>query len=215
MDNELACLEAADRADFDEVLEQALADPDVRAALRRPTSRITEEQLRSGALAAADGIAAAAAAEYAALRRLRAPGARGTGAVRGPGGSASVGHGLLTALAVLTPVLSAGAAVIFLLLGFALRLTGTRQPLADALVATGWVALAVAVLAAAAAVSALFVAAVRQRAADEPDVHDVQRARAAWREALLERGFLPFLRTRLRSSAGAGPSPLPSTSTVM
>ena len=47
---------------------------------------------------------------------------------------ATVGNGLLAALAVLTPVLSAAAAAIFLLLGYGLQLAGAQQPLAIALI---------------------------------------------------------------------------------
>ncbi|MGY0067400.1 hypothetical protein ACWZEH_11345 [Streptomyces sp. QTS137] len=208
---EPGCLETVDRTDFEHTLHEALGAPDIREALRRPTAQVTEGQLRSRALAAADTIAAEAATEYAALLRLRTaavpdrPGrprrSAPAPAPAAPAAPAAVGNGLPAALAVLTPVLSVVAAVVFLFLGYGLHLAGVQQPLADTLISAGWVAGAVAVLAAAVAGAGLVVTAVRHRATPhrpQPDTASVAQAHAEWRRALLERGMLPFLRRQLR-----------------
>ncbi|MGW3624127.1 hypothetical protein [Streptomyces sp. NPDC000880] len=75
------------------------------------------------------------------------------------------GRGLLAALTVVAPILSVAAAVIFLLIGYALRLVDTQRPLADALVGTGWITAALAALAVLIAGAALIVTAARHRSA--------------------------------------------------
>ncbi|WP_180686811.1 MULTISPECIES: hypothetical protein [Streptomyces] len=207
-------LEAVDQADFEHTLHAALGAPDIRETLQQPTAQVTAEQLRARALTAADTIAAEAATEYATLLRLRlrtvadpAP----TGRPRQPA-PATAGNGMLAALAVLTPVLSAAAAAIFLLLGYGLQLAGAQQPLAIALIRTGWAAGAVAVLAAAAAGTALVITAARHRATSrhpQPDTASLAQAHAAWRQALLERGLLPFLRRELHQPPTPALHPAP------
>src|SRR5690606_23416440 len=121
---------------------------------------------------------------------------------------ATASNGLLAALAVLTPLLSAAAAAIFLLLGYGPRLADAQQPLAIALIRVGWVAGAIAVLAAAAASTGLVITAARHRATPRhprPDTAALAQAHTAWRQALLERALLPFLRRQLHQS----PGPLP------
>ncbi|MFE8018355.1 hypothetical protein ACFU3O_37210 [Streptomyces antibioticus] len=214
--NEPGRLEAVDQADFEQTLHVALNDPDIHEALQQPTAQVTAEQLRARALAAAATVAAAAATEYAALQRLRvrtvtAP--TPTSRPRQPAtatATATAGNGLLAALAVLTPVLSAAAAAIFLLLGYGLQLTGTQQHLSVALIRAGWVAGAAAVLTTAAAVTGLVITAARHRATPrhpQPDTASLARAHAAWRQALLERGLLPFLRRELHQSPTPAPRP--------
>ncbi|MGW1927463.1 hypothetical protein ACWCQ0_53595, partial [Streptomyces massasporeus] len=137
-----------------------------------------------------------------------------TGRPRQP---ATAGNGLLAALAVLTPVLSAAAAAIFLLLGYGLQLTGTQQHLAVALIRAGWIAGAVAVLAAATAGTALVITAARHRATSrrpQPGAAALARAHAAWRQALLERGLLPFLHRQLHQPPDPVPQPRPASSPV-
>lgn len=217
--NELGRLEAVDRADFEHTLHEALDAPDIHEALRQPSAQVTAEQLRARALAAADTIATEAATEYAALLRLRtAPAPAPTGRPRQPAtatATATAGNGLLAALAVLTPLLSAAAAAIFLLLGYGIQLTGTQQPLAIALIRTGWITGAIAVLAAAAASTALVITTARHRATPrhpQPDAATLTQAHAAWRQALLERGLLPFLRHQLHQPRTAAPPPRPASS---
>jgi hypothetical protein len=210
--NEPGRLEAADRADFEHTLREALGAPDIRKALQQPSAQVTAEQLRARALTAADTIAAEAATEYAALLRLRtaaAPARTGR-----PPAPATVGNGLVAALAVLTPVLSAAAAAIFLLLGYGFQLAGAQQPLAIALIRAGWIAGAVAVLAAAAASTGLVITAARQRATSrhpQPDTASLTQAHAAWRQALLERGLLPFLHRQLHQPPTPAPQPRPTS----
>ncbi|MFE7567934.1 hypothetical protein ACFU76_13340 [Streptomyces sp. NPDC057539] len=208
--------EAADRADFEQVLRLALGTPEIRESLRRAGVRTDVERLRSQALAATETISAAAAAEYTVYLRLRDATGHSTAHLPGrPQQPQQVdvskdGRGLLAALAVLAPVLSVMAATIFLLIGYALRLADSQQPLADALVGTGWLTAALAVLAALIAAAALVVTAVRHRSAPGGHPHQhapaVIEARAAWHQALLERGMLPFLRRRLHLPA---PTPAP------
>ncbi|MFE7215990.1 hypothetical protein ACFY0A_41200 [Streptomyces sp. NPDC001698] len=211
--NQPGRLEAVDQADFEHTLHVALNDPDIREALQQPTAQVTAEQLRARALTAADTIAAEAATEYAALLRLRTMAAPApTSRPRQPE-PATARNGLLAALAVLTPVLSAAAAAIFLLLGYGLQLAGAQQPLAIALVRAGWVAGAVAVLAAAAVGTALVITTARHRATSrpqQPDTASLARARAVWRQALQERGLLPFLRRELHQPPTPVPQPRPA-----
>ncbi|MFD7971401.1 hypothetical protein [Streptomyces clavifer] len=212
-------------ADFEEMLRLALDTPEIRRSLGRAGVRTGAGYLVSLARDEADVIRAAAGDEYAAYRRLRAsvegPGARCSGRPRGRE-TVTVGRGLLEAMAVLAPLLSAAAATIFLLLGQALRLAGTQRSLADALVDAGWTSAVVAGVTAVVAGIALVLAAARNRAASGPcsgcPRHQgpaVTEARAAWRGALLERGLLPFLRhqsalLRAPLPEGALPAALPS-----
>ncbi|WNZ10554.1 hypothetical protein [Streptomyces sp. 11x1] len=212
--NEPGRLEAVDRADFEHTLHEALGAPDIREALQQPCSQVTPEQLHARALAAADTVASEASTEYAALLRLRtAPAPARTGRPQQPA-HATVGDGLLAALAVLTPLLSAAAAAIFLLLGYGIQLTGAQRPLAIALIRTGWITGAIAVLAAAAAGTALVITAARHRATSrhpQPDAAALAQAHATWRRALLERGLLPFLRHQLHQPPAAAPQPRPAS----
>lgn len=195
--NEPARLDPVDQADFESVLRQALNTPGIRAALQHPARPVTATQLRARALAAAGAIAAEAATEYAALLQLRAA-ARPPAPTTGMNG----GRGLLAALAVLTPLLSASAATIFLLLGHVFLLVGTQESLAEALIGAGWTAAAVAAVAALAAAAALLTTAARHRAASHvPRAQAAAHARKVWQRALLERGLLPFLYRQLELPA--------------
>ncbi|MFE7750956.1 hypothetical protein [Streptomyces sp. NPDC057428] len=213
-------LEAEDQADFAQVLRLALESQEIRTALRHADAGVDAEHLRSQAVAATEAISAAAAAEHTAYLRLRAT--AGRSAARRFGHPRKVdastgGRELLTALAVLTPVLSATASAICLLLGYSLRLAGTQQHLAAGLVGTGWIVAALAGLAALAAAAALIATAMRHLPAPggnprHADTPSAMAAREAWRQALLERGTLPFLHQQLRlpataSCAAAQPPP--------
>ncbi|MFE6227784.1 hypothetical protein [Streptomyces sp. NPDC057854] len=201
-------LDVAGRAAFEGVMREALAVPDIRQALARLSAPVTADQIRNLALAATDAIAAVASTEYATLRRLRAADARASAM---PGGNpphpVTAGRGLLTALAVITPVLSAAAAIIFLILGYLLQLVEVQRTLVASLIQTGWAALVPAAFVAGAVAAGLVVSAVRRRAAcGEVDGLTSAQAHAAWRNALLERGLLPFLRRQLQPQ-----NPSPST----
>lgn len=199
----LAHLRAEDTPDFERVVQQALHFPEIREAVRG-SAPVSAEQLRARALRARAEIAATAADEYRAYLRTRTsptpqePPAPDGRSPRGFGG------GPAGALGVLVPTLAGVAAAAFLLFGYGLRLTGTQERLADGLVASGWTTALVAAAAAALAVTALLVTAARQRPAPEEDAPEaeteVTRSRAAWQQALLERGVLPFLHSELQES---------------
>ncbi len=210
--NEPVPLRPEDRAAFEHALRKALDTPEIRAALGRPGAPYTADELRARALAAADSLAAEAVSEYAALLDLRSGSAAEPPPADGEGVKAA-----MAALAVLTPLLSAAAAAIFLLLGYALRMAGAAQALADTLVGTGWTAAAVAAVAALVSGGGLAFTAARHRATAHgapPSSVSVAEARAAWQEALLRRSLLPRLRRELgiRDSADTprASAPVPS-----
>lgn len=207
--NESGRLEGADRADFERILHQALHTPDIRAALNHPDTAITGDHLHALALVAADAIAAEASAEHVLLARLRTASTQPPEPAGGPAG----GRGILAALAVITPALSAIAAAIFLLLGYSLHLAGAQPHFAQTLIGAGWTAATVAALAALASGSALAMTALRHHTepyTPQPDPGEFTQAQEAWRRALLERGLLPFLRRHLQLPASAPPeAPLP------
>lgn len=200
-------LDAADRPDFEQVLHQALNTPEIRTALRNGSAEGPDlDELRSQALADAASIAVAAATEYRAYVRQRAPAVPGAkaGAPAAPG----AGQGLLPALAVLTPVLATAATVVFLLLGHTLGLSAAQRHLADTLLTAAHTTAVIAALTTAAGAIWLFTTAARHRATpvDRAERHrdGIAAARDAWRLALLERGVLPYLRGRLRDNRPQG-----------
>lgn len=161
-------LEAQDRTDFEQLLSFALDAPQIREALRHPDTSADAESLRSQARAATQAISAAAATEYSAYLGLRAKTGRpATHCIAHPQekNASTGGRGLLTALAVLAPVLSATASVLFLLLGYGLHLADAQRRLADALVHVGWITAALAALTALTAAVALIVTVIRHRSA--------------------------------------------------
>lgn len=119
------------------------------------------------------------------------------------------GAGLLAIFAVLAPVLAGTAAAIFLLIGYLLRYVSPGEPAAAALIKTGWVFVTLTAAAIVVAMAGLLLTAlrdgagsVRAAAKDERSL-EVDRAREEWRQALLERGVLPFLREALADPAAA------------
>ncbi|GAA2080138.1 hypothetical protein GCM10009801_38240 [Streptomyces albiaxialis] len=178
-------LQDRDRPDFERALQQAMSTERVRTALaRRGGAGPAPALLRARAREEADRIMASAAEEYAAYTRARA-------AARPPRRGRR--RGLLAALGVLVPAVAACAAVILLLLGGVLGAAGSRTGLGGSLTTAGWVCAAVAGAAAGVGVLALFVTAARRTGAPPP----VERAREAWRTALLHQGILPFLDAHL------------------
>lgn len=190
---------------FERVLDQALNSRQIRDVLERSARTLNREQLRTGALRERAAIAAAAAAEYHDYAESRASAAGQAGAGGSDDGTAqstSGGSGLLPVLAVFVPSLSAVAAAVFLVSGFALRAFGGRPYIGAGLITAGFVAAAVAVGGAIADLACLLVAAAHNRSAADDGVPaaegaDVKRAREAWQLALLERGVMPFLLARL------------------
>ncbi len=207
--NEPVPLHPEDRAAFESALRKALDTPEVRAALGRPGAPYTADELRARALAAADSLAAEASSEYATLLDLRS----GSAADRPPAGGEGV-KAVVAALAVLTPLLSAAAAAIFLLLGYGLRVAGAAGTPADTLVGTGWTAAVIAGVAGLAAGGGLAFTAARHHATERgapPSRESLARAEAAWQRALLQRSLLPRLRRELGlpDSISAPPTPTP------
>jgi hypothetical protein len=205
--NEPARLEVVDQADFEQALRQALDTPDIHAALHHPAAPVTAEQVHARALAASDAIASEASAEYTALLHMRAAAQTSAPTTR-PDGE----RGLLAALAVLTPLVSATAAAAFLFLGHALRLAGTQQPLANTLIHVGWTAAGFAALATLVAAAALLITAARHRTPSRTprtETPALAQAHEAWRRALLKRGLLPFLRRQLQLPTPQVPPPAP------
>ncbi|CAL9672933.1 hypothetical protein [Streptomyces sp. enrichment culture] len=111
-------------------------------------------------------------------------------------------------VAVLAPVLAGTLAAIFLIIGYVLKLLTPERTITRTILTTGWIF--GAVTAAALLVAAVSLLLTALRATPSPKIQpygelneEVARAREAWREALLERGILPFLRDALADPSTA------------
>ncbi|MGW1072377.1 hypothetical protein [Streptomyces sp. NPDC002537] len=231
---------AEDRPEFERVLDQALRtadhDPELAAAIGQ---RLTAEQLRTMALNAMTAISACAGTEYqtfvrarGALRTLSAsvhPQTVSAGGARGdesaPDGMTAAGGFTLTdgevvesagagagaVLAVLAPVLSGIAALLFLLVGYVLRTVGSNAAVADPMVTIGWWFAGLTAAGAFVAMVGMVVTALRNGVGEGSDARGVslaeeaERAGEAWRQALLHRGILPFLREALADAPAIAP----------
>ncbi|MGW0950287.1 hypothetical protein ACWD4O_48365 [Streptomyces sp. NPDC002623] len=194
-------LRAQDLADFEAVLDLALAGPEIRAVLLDDATGVARERLRTGAFRAADTITAAAAAEYGAYLAARET------AEHGPDHGADDDGSVAPALLVLTPLVSAASAVVVSALGHGLRLAAVPGPMPHSLVTAGWMLAVVAAVSTLVALVALMRTAVRQRGGT-PSVEDrPERARLVWRRALLDRGMLPHLRRRVAEDASLRSTP--------
>ncbi|MEU5833880.1 hypothetical protein ABZ820_09345 [Streptomyces diacarni] len=159
---------------------------------------------------------------------LRGPGAGGgtsvgerlVGAMGGETLAEASGAGLVAMVSVLAPVLAATAAVIFLLLGYSLRLLSPEPAVAGPIRGVGWIFAALAAAGIVLALAGLLLMALRNGASPaRPSsggaggdsggelAQKVAQARTAWREALLEHGILPFLRDALADPDGAEQAP--------
>jgi hypothetical protein len=151
-------------------------------------------------------------------------GNRLAGAMGGESLAEAAGAGLVAMVSVLAPVLAGTAAVIFLLLGYALHLLTPEPSVAGPIRSVGWVFAALAAAGILIAMAGLLLAAKRNGAgaprasradkgAADPGANrlaeEVALARTAWREALMERGVVPFLREALADPKG--PEQAPST----
>ncbi|MFC7840089.1 hypothetical protein [Streptomyces sp. NPDC057382] len=228
-----------DRQEYERILDEALRSAHHRPELSAVGRRLNSEQLRTMALNATALITAAASAEYqhyVKLRdELRQPAPSPTSSVRDSGSSepgtggaglaATVGEvaaetagaGAVAVVAVLAPVLAGTAAAIFLLVGYILRMIDPEQGFARTMLTTGWVFGAVTAVAILVAAVGLLLTALRNKPTAETGPYgalraEVDRAREEWRDALLERGILPFLREALADpgSAAALHHPAPS-----
>ncbi|MEY9487574.1 hypothetical protein RKD26_003368 [Streptomyces calvus] len=216
-----------DRQEYERILDEALRSAPQHTELSTAGRPLNSEQLRTMALNATALITAAAATEYQHYVKVREerrrPPAPSTPSVRdsgsaGPGTNAMglaatmgeaaevTGAGAVAVVAVLAPVLAGTAAAIFLLVGYALRMLDPGAAFARTMVTTGWVFGAVTAIAILVAAAGLLVTALRNKpsalggAYGEPD-GELILARDAWREALLQRGILPFLREALTDPA--------------
>jgi hypothetical protein len=116
---------------------------------------------------------------------------------------------MFAVFAVLVPVFSGAAAAIFLLIGLVLKMFDIGSAVAQTMITTGWLFGVVTVGAIFVCVAGLVVTAARSRgrpareAADHHEGEELRRAREAWRNAVLERGIMPFLREALADPATA------------
>ncbi|MXM65672.1 hypothetical protein GR925_20000 [Streptomyces sp. HUCO-GS316] len=215
-----------DRQEYERILDEALRSAPHRPELAAVGQRLNPEQLRTMALNATALITAAAATEYQHYVKVReelrqpAPSTpsssvRETGSAEPGAGAmglattmgevaetAGAGAGAVAVVAVLAPVLAGTAAAIFLLVGYVLRMLDPEQAFARTMLTTGWVFGAVTAAAILVAAVGLLLTALRNRPSLATGPYgemseEVARAREVWREALLERGILPFLREAL------------------
>jgi hypothetical protein len=223
-----------DRQEYERVLDEALRSAPNRPELAAVGKRLNPEQLRTMALNATALITVAAATEYQHYVKVREelrqpasstpPSARESGSTE-PGAAAvglattlgeaaePAGAGAVAVAAVLTPVLAGTAAVIFLLVGYIIRSLDTKQVFGKTMITAGWVFGAMTAAAILVAAVGLLLTALRNRPSLEAGPYgeltgEVALAREAWREALLERGIMPFLREAL---ADPGTAALHST----
>jgi len=229
-------LHSEDRQEYERVLDEALRSAAHRPELAALVQRLNPEQLRTMALSATAFITAAAAAEYHHYVKVReelrrpapsAPSLQDDPAtetdVGGLGlaaavGEAAAGAGAGAVVTVLAPVLAGTAAVIFLLVGYVMKMISPEPAFARTLLTTGWVFGAVTAVAILVAAVGLLLTALRNSStvqhggAEGGMYEEMLRAREAWHEALLERGILPFLRDALADPDRAAlDGPVPST----
>ncbi|MFR9794500.1 hypothetical protein ACL02U_01080 [Streptomyces sp. MS06] len=212
-----------DRPEFERILDEALRSAPHHPELAAVGQRLNPEQLRTMALNATALITAAAATEYQHYVKVRealrhpeppAPEADGTddGAepdTRAAGLAATVeevaeasGAGAVAVVAVLAPVLAGTAAVIFLLVGYLLKMLDPQAAFARTMLTVGWAFGALTAVAILIATAGLLITALRNRPSSDSGSYsagrkEVAQAQNAWREALLDRGILPFLREAL------------------
>ncbi|CAL9488195.1 hypothetical protein C1708_16705 [Streptomyces sp. DH-12] len=218
-----------DRQDYERILDEALRSAPHSPQPAAVGQRLNSEQLRTMALNATALISAAAATEYQHYVKVREearrppsaapdvrdsgsgePGSTGAAGFAAPMGemAEATGAGAAAVVAVLAPVLAGTAAAIFLLVGFVLRTLDSGNDFARTMLTTGWVFGAVTAVAILVAGAGLLLTALRNKPSalggtDRELDEEVARARAAWHEALLERGIVPFLREALQDPAGA------------
>ncbi|MFJ8943870.1 hypothetical protein ACIRG4_11530 [Streptomyces sp. NPDC102395] len=232
-------LHSEDRQEYERILDEALRSAPHHPELTAVGQRLNAEQLRTMALNATALITAAAASEYQHYVKVReelrhpsspAPSASGQDAGEpGMGGlglatvgeaaqvAEAAGAGAVAIAAVLTPVLAGTAAVIFLLVGYVLRMLDPGATAAEAMVNVGWAFGAVAAAAILVATVGLLLTALRNRPSLEAGPYgerseEVDRAKEAWRDALLARGIVPFLREALADPGATDaqhPAPAP------
>jgi hypothetical protein len=213
-----------DRPAFERILDDALRTAPDHAGPASAGRTLNPEQLRTMALGAAALINTAAAAEYdrfvtareelrAAPHPSRTAGAGDDGAeTSGPIGlvAETTGPGVAAVAVVLAPVLAGTAAVIFLLVGYILKMLDPAPEFADTMLMAGWIFGACTAAGILVAAVCLLLAAVRNSStsvrAGTPGEADaaLEEARDAWERALLEHGIQPFLREAVAEPPAAG-----------
>ncbi|GAA0424064.1 hypothetical protein [Streptomyces luteireticuli] len=209
---------AEDRPEFERILDLALRsanrDPEIGTLLAASGQRLDTEQLRLMAVQAMAAISACAMTEYRnfvrAREELRNRSAEGRGETADDAADdGSGGAGAAAMLTVLAPVLAGIAALLFLIIGYALKAVGTEGAVSGPMVTVGWWFAGLTAAAALVAMGALLFTAVRNGRpgaggpggpGDGLDA-EAERAREVWHDALLRRGVLPFLRETLANSA--------------
>ncbi|MEV8532306.1 hypothetical protein [Streptomyces sp. NPDC051211] len=210
-----------DRPEFARLLDEVLRTAHERPELALVGERLNAEQLRTMAINASVLLTTAASPEYDHYVKVRgelreASLAAHSAAAADVAADGPAGAGVSAMIAVLAPVLAGTAMVIFLLVGYILKMIEPQPAFAETIITTGWLFGALTAVALLCAAAGLLVTAVRNRAtevaADSGDTvpDEVSRAREAWRLALLERGIMPFLRDALADPGAAG-LPVPHT----
>ncbi|MEU1307395.1 hypothetical protein ABZ419_00605 [Streptomyces cinnamoneus] len=127
-------------------------------------------------------------------------------------GDEDPGAGAGAVLVVLAPVLAGIAAFLFLLIGYVMRTVGSNEAVADQMIKVGWWFGGFTVAGVLIAMSGMLRTALRNGRRPEGLPADrlteeAEQAREAWRQALLDRGIMPFLREALANApAGGRPS---------
>ncbi|NEC09811.1 hypothetical protein [Streptomyces sp. SID7909] len=207
-----------DRPEYERLLDDALRHAHERPELAAVGERLSAAQLRTMALAAVALITATASDEYEQYVKARDAAratVRDTASGPAPDGLGQSGAGIGAVVTVLAPMLAGTAAAIFLLVGYLLKMLEPPPAFAGPMVDAGWFFAAVTAAAIFAAAIGLLIAALRNgstslpaRDAREQLPDDVALAKDVWRQALLERGIVPFLRDALTEPAGpAVPTP--------
>ncbi|MBT2397534.1 hypothetical protein [Streptomyces sp. ISL-100] len=213
---------AEDRPEYERVLDEALRTAHHRPELAAVGQRLNTEQLRTMAMNASAIVAAAAAVEYDHYVKVREEGrtpsaaAAHTGSVLAMGDATeTTGAGAVAVVAVLTPVLAGTAAAIFLLVGYLLKMLTPEVAFAQTLLTAGWIFGALTAAGILVAAVGLLLTALRNGSTAFSEgrgserTQEVDRAREAWRHALLERGVVPFLRDALADPGTPPAAPAP------
>ncbi|KOU73785.1 membrane protein [Streptomyces sp. MMG1533] len=217
-----------DRQEYERILDEVLRSAPHRPELAAVGQRLYPEQLRTMALNATALITTAAVTEYQHYvevreelrhpapstpeRDSREPDSMGLAARLEEAGTSTAGVGAVAA--VLTPLLAGTGTVLFLLVGYVLKMLDPEPAFARTMLTTGWVLGGVTAASLLVALAGLLITAVRNRSSSlEAGSYgelsaEVDRARQDWHEALVERGILPFLRDALADLAGTS---LPGT----
>jgi hypothetical protein len=201
---------AASDDTFERILDRALDYPEIMAAMPHADPAETRARLRAQALEALCVLARTATAEYDRYLGLRAAARRLAHGEPSDGASTiavRTGDGSASASALLMLSLTVAAAGVYVLCGFDLRALDVRPHMNDGLV---MVAVIVAAVTAGAALGDLvWSLATRERRTSADREHggpEVREAYDDWQLALLERGLVPFLLSRLDEGTSGRPS---------